>query len=335
MSCAPWRVVAMPVGRVKLDMAPPGLANRRTRLRTGTGMPQSVEQLLAILDIETIELNLFRGHSPAGREARVFGGQVVGQSLIAAGRTVDGALPHSLHAYFLLGGDPKAPILYEVDRLRDGRSFTTRRVTAIQHGQAIYSTIASFHRDEAGFDHAIAMPEAPDPESLPNQAAIAAGANPGWPDSVRAFYGRERALDLRIVDAARFDGERPSASTPFRVWMRVRGRLPDDPALHRAVLAYGSDHMLLDTSLAVHGTTLLSSEIQAASLDHAIWFHRSVRADDWLLYVQDSPNAGFARGFTRGLIFDRAGRLVASTAQEGLIRSRSAGRETASGGAAP
>jgi acyl-CoA thioesterase-2 len=288
-------------------------------------MSKAVAELLDILELERLEENLFRGRSPQDSWQRVFGGQVIGQALVAACRTVDGRQPHSLHGYFMLGGDPKVPIIYEVDRIRDGRSFTTRRVVAIQHGRPIFALTTSFHVEEPGFDHGASMPEVPPPESLPGDAEIRAGAVPGMSPQVRAYFERERPIELRPVD---FD--RPAMAEPhegrFRAWIKSTGPLPDDPAIHRCVLAYASDFTLLDTSLVPHGESVVDDSIQAASLDHALWFHRPFRADEWLLYAQDSPNASGARGFSRGLVFDRSGRLVASVAQEGLIRRRNPAR---------
>jgi acyl-CoA thioesterase-2 len=282
-------------------------------------MSRAVDDLLAILDLEQLEHNLYRGRSPQVGWQRVFGGQVIGQALVAASRTVDGRHPHSLHAYFLLGGDPKVPIIYEVERLRDGRSFTTRRVKAIQHGQAIFAMSVSFHRDEPGFEHQAVMPDVPSPEDLPSEAEIKAGVMPLMPDPVRAYYERERPIELRPVEFRRYLS-RESLEPTFNVWIRTTARLPDDPAIHQCVLAYASDMTLLDTALIAHGRTVFERSIQPASLDHALWFHRPFRADDWLLYAQDSPSASGARGFARGLIFTRDGTLVASVAQEGLIR---------------
>jgi acyl-CoA thioesterase II len=285
-------------------------------------MSRAVDDLLTILDLEQLEHNLYRGRSPQVGWQRVFGGQVIGQALVAASRTVDGRHPHSLHAFFLLGGDPRVPIIYEVERLRDGRSFTTRRVKAIQHGQAIFAMSVSFHRDEPGFEHQAAMPDVPKPEDLPGEAEIKAGVMPLMPDPVRAYYERERPIELRPVEFKRYLS-RESLEPTFNVWIRATGRLPDDPAIHQCVLAYASDMTLLDTALIAHGRTVFERSIQPASLDHALWFHRPFRADDWLLYAQDSPSASGARGFARGLIFTREGTLVASVAQEGLIRERS------------
>jgi acyl-CoA thioesterase-2 len=281
----------------------------------------AVQDLLAILDLEQLEVNLFRGRSPAVTWQRVFGGQVVGQALVAATRTVEGRSPHSLHAYFLLPGDPKVPIVYDVDRIRDGNSFTTRRVVAIQHGHPIFSMSASFHLDEPGFDHQAKMPDVPKPEELPSEAEIRHRALPGMPEPMRRYFERERPIELRPVEFDRYLGKK-FADGRFHVWIRATGALPDDPAIHQCVLAYASDMTLLDSALIPHGRTIFEKEIMAASLDHALWFHRPFRADDWLLYAQDSPSAQGARGFSRGLIFARDGTLIASVAQEGLIRKR-------------
>ena len=284
-------------------------------------MSGAVAELLEVLELEKLEENLFRGRSPQDSWQRVFGGQVIGQALVAACRTVEDRQPHSLHAYFLLGGDPKVPIIYEVDRIRDGRSFATRRVVAIQHGRPIFALTTSFHLEEEGFEHGARMPQVPPPEDLPGEAEIRAGAIPSMSPQVRAYFERERPIELRPVDHQRTAQADPHEGE-FRVWIRTTGPLPDDPAIHRSVLAYASDFTLLDTSLVPHGQSVIQTNIQAASLDHALWFHRPFRADDWLLYAQDSPSASGARGFSRGLIYDRAGRLVASVAQEGLVRER-------------
>jgi len=284
-------------------------------------MSTAVQDLLGILDLETIEKNLFRGRSPQVGWQRVFGGQVIGQALVAATRTVEGRAPHSMHAYFLLAGDPKVPIVYDVDRIRDGKSFTTRRVVAIQHGQAIFSMSVSFHNDEEGFDHQAKMPDVPKHDSLPSEREIREKVMPLMPDPVRRYYERERPIELRPVEFSRYLGQ-PSPDGKFHVWIRTTGRLPDDPAIHRCVLAYASDMTLLDTALVPHGRTVFEKSIMGASLDHALWFHRPFRADEWLLYAQDSPNLHGARGFARGLIFAADGTLVASVAQEGLLRQR-------------
>jgi acyl-CoA thioesterase II len=288
-------------------------------------MPSAIETLLATLDLEPLEANLFRGRSPQVAWQRVFGGQVVGQALVAACRTVDVTArpPHSLHAYFLLPGDPKVPIIYDVDRIRDGKSFTTRRVVAIQHGQAILTMAVSFHRDEPGLTHQAEMPDVPKPEDLPSEAEIKKRIMPAMPDPVRRYYERERPIELRPVEYGRYLG-RPVADRRFNVWIRATGKLPDEPAIHQCVLAYASDMTLLDTALIPIGRSVFDKSIMAASLDHALWLHRPFRADEWLLYAQDSPSLAGARGFSRGLIFARDGTLVASVAQEGLLRERAA-----------
>jgi acyl-CoA thioesterase-2 len=228
-----------------------------------------------------------------------------------------------MHAYFLLAGDPKVPIIYNVERVRDGKSFTTRRVTALQHGQVIFITSVSFHRDEAGLSHQAKMPDVPKPEELPSEAAIRERVLPLMPDPVRRYYERERPIELRPVEYDRYLGK-AHPDGRFHVWIRATGPLPDEPAIHQCVLAYASDLTLLDAALIPHGRTVFEKSIMAASLDHALWLHRPFRADDWLLYAQDSPNMMGSRGFSRGLIFARDGTLVASVAQEGLVRERRA-----------
>jgi acyl-CoA thioesterase II len=287
-------------------------------------MASAVQELVDILNLEPLEVNLFRGRSPQSRWQRVFGGQVIGQALVAACRTVEEVTvrpPHSLHAYFLLGGDPKVPIIYEVDRIRDGKSFTTRNVKAIQHGHAIFSMSVSFHVHEEGLSHQFAMPNVPKPEDLPDEAELKARVWPQMPEPVRRYYERERPIELRPVEYNRYLGDTLKDGR-FHVWMRATGRLPDEPAIHQCVLAYASDMMLLDAALIPHGKSVFSEDIMAASLDHALWFHRPFRADEWLLYVQDSPSLADSRGFSRGLIFAEDGTLVASVAQEGLLRQR-------------
>jgi len=282
----------------------------------------ALDALLATLDLEPLEDNLFRG--PRGIEGwqRVFGGQVLGQALVAAARTVDAARPvHSLHGYFLLAGDPSRPIVYDVERIRDGGSFTTRRVKAIQHGRPIFSMSSSFHKDEHGFEHQAPMPDIPPPEELPNPKDVIAAHIDELPVSMRSYWSRERPIDMRVADLARYlTRER---KTPVQnIWIKAAGHLPDDPVVHRAVLAYASDFTLLDTALIAHGKLLFDADVQLASLDHGIWYHRPFRADEWLLYVQDSPSAFGARGFCRGSIYTRDGSLVASVVQEGLMRQR-------------
>ncbi len=284
-------------------------------------MSSAVEDLLAILDLEPLEVNLFRGRSPQVGWQRVFGGQVIGQALVAATRTVEGRPPHSMHAYFLLPGDPKVPIVYQVERIRDGKSFTTRSVKAIQHGHPIFSMAVSFHTDEAGLSHQAKMPDVPGPDALPSEAEVRKSVLPSMPEPVRRYYERERPIELRPVEFKRYLGKKIEGGR-FHVWIRATGRLPDDPAIHQCVLAYASDMTLLDSALVPHGRTVFEDSIMGASLDHALWLHRPFRADDWLLYAQDSPNLAGSRGFARGLIFRQDGTLVASVAQEGLLRER-------------
>lgn len=276
-------------------------------------------ELVQLLDLEVLEDHLFRGFNPPESwpfRTRVFGGQVLAQALVAAQRTVQGALSHSMHAYFILAGDPSVPIIYEVERVRDGRSFTTRRVVAMQHGRPIFITSVSFHRDEPGLDHQMALPEGvPPPEEVPAVSDLPADKLAALSNIERDYWLRSRPIDLRPVGLGEPRGE------PRRyLWFRAYDAMAEDQALHRAVLAYASDMTLLEAAAWVHGTSVFSGTIQAASLDHALWFHRPLRVDDWLLYAQDSPSTSGARGLARGLIYDRAGRLVASVAQEGLIR---------------
>jgi acyl-CoA thioesterase-2 len=252
----------------------------------------------------------------------VFGGQVLGQALVAAVRTVAAQrFAHSLHGYFLLGGDPKVPIIYSVERVRDGGSFSTRRVTAIQHGRPMFVMSVSFHKAEPGFDHQSEMPKVPAPEDLPSEQELKARMIAHLPANMRSYWERERPIELRPVDVSRYVSREPRKPEQY-VWMRATGPLPDDLPLHQCVLAYASDFSLLDTALIAHGKLMFDKDIQLASLDHALWFHRPFRADQWVLYAQDSPNSHGARGFCRGSIYTRDGRLVASVAQEGLMRQR-------------
>ncbi len=276
----------------------------------------AVDDLIDLLDLEAIEVNIFRGSSPTVKRQRVFGGQVAGQALVAAARTVDDdRAVHSLHAYFLRPGDPQVPILYEVDRTRDGRSFTTRRVVAIQHGRAIFTLSASFHTHEEGFDHARAMPDVPNPDSLPDFKEVWAAHK----EAMGAEYERDRAIDARNVDHLPTDRSEPLPPRQ-RVWLRADGVLPDDPVLHTCVLTYASDMTLLDTTLLPHAVGVFDPHLMMASLDHAMWFHRPFRADQWLLYEQDTPSASGARGLARGNIYTHEGDLAVSVVQEGLIR---------------
>ena len=282
----------------------------------------ALEKLVHLLNLELIDDNLFRGARATEGWQRVYGGQVLGQALAAAARTVadDRPIP-SLHGYFILAGDPNDDSVYDVERIRDGGSFATRRVKAIQHGRAIFAMSASFHKAEDGFDHQTPIPNVPAPESLPDAKTVMAQYLDALPENMRAYWQRERPIEVRLVDPSRYasrDQRRPEQM----IWLKASGPLPDDPRMHQAVLAYASDFTLLDTALIAHGKLMFDRDIQLASLDHSMWFHRPFRADDWLLYVQDSPSAFGARGFCRGAIYDRKGHLVASTAQEGLMRKR-------------
>jgi len=278
-----------------------------------------VEDLLQILYLEPIELNLFRGHSPDVTWQRVFGGQVIGQALMAAYRTVENRFCHSLHAYFIRPGDPKVPILYEVDRARDGRSFTTRRVIAIQHGKQIFNLAASFQKEEKGLEHQFGMPDVPDPDEVPSERELREKILHKLPKEYAKHFNRPRPVEIRPIDQA--DYLNPEKKEPFQnVWFRVRKDLGDDIAINQCVLAYASDMTLLDTCVRPHGVNWLSGTLQTASLDHAMWFHAPFRTNDWMLYSQDSPSASGARGLNRGSIYTRDGKLIASVAQEGLIR---------------
>jgi acyl-CoA thioesterase II len=281
---------------------------------------ETLDRLVDLLNLEQIELDIFRGRSPEHRLQRVFGGQVAGQALVAAGRTVPADRPvHSLHAYFIRPGDPAVPLVYIVDRVRDGKSFTTRRVSAIQHGKTIFTLSASFHHDEPGPVHAIAMPQVPPAESvLPVAERLA--KLPSAP--VRQLFANN-PIDLRFIGPLTYEAQLDPDLRADRnlVWLRADGELPDDPLLHVCLMTYASDMTLLDTVLLRHGLSWADGQTTGASLDHAMWFHRPFRADRWLLYAQDSPFAGGARGLARGEVFTAEGHLVVSVVQEGLIRS--------------
>jgi acyl-CoA thioesterase-2 len=282
-------------------------------------MPDAVAELIGILDLEELEVNIFRGRSPDENRQRVFGGQVAGQALIAAGRTVARGAVHSLHAYFLRPGDPTKPILYEVDRIRDGHTFATRRVVAIQHGKAIFNLAASFQPDEPGPEHQIDPPSAPDPDTLPGTEERIARLGDDLPREALEWLTRDRPIEVRPVVAG--NPFKPTRRPPRQlVWIRASGRLPDDPLLHQCVVVYASDLTLLDTATLPHAIAWNDPGYMMASLDHAMWFHGPFRADEWLLYAQESPAAHGARGFAMGHLFTRDGRLVVSVAQEGLIR---------------
>jgi acyl-CoA thioesterase-2 len=283
-------------------------------------MNAALKELLDLLDLEQIEMNIFRGRSPEERQQRVFGGQVAGQALVAAGRTVPSDRHvHSLHAYFIRPGDPSVPLVYTVDRVRDGRSFTTRRVSAVQHGKVIFTLSASFQVLEEGLSHQAPMPEVPAPETLPT-----------FRERMEAVFGpqendffRRRPVDLRHITPLTWEAARdPSLSGPeSKVWLRFDGELPEDPLLHVCLMTYASDMTLLDTVLLNHARAWGDKKTMGASLDHAMWFHRPFRADKWLLYAQDTPTAAGARGLARGQVFTQEGELVVSVVQEGLIRT--------------
>jgi len=279
-------------------------------------MSESLDFLVNLLDLETIEVNTYRGKHPVEERQRTFGGQVAAQALMAAGRTVERGNVHSLHSYFLRPGDPSVPILYEVDRIRDGRSFTTRRVVAIQHGRAIYNMQASFHAEEAGdLEHQFTMPDVPGPETIKpfvERMRDELGRDDEW-------LRRHHPIDQRFI------GELPWGPLRGRephqqVWIKADGELPDDPLLHACVIAYASDMSIFDTILAPHGIRWDDENFMGASIDHCMWFHRKLRADEWMLYDTDSPTAHGGRGFARGFLFNRAGELKVSMAQEGLAR---------------
>jgi acyl-CoA thioesterase II len=284
-------------------------------------MSQVLKELVELLALERIEENLFRGQSQDLGWGTVFGGQVVGQALSAAVQTVPRERHvHSLHAYFLRPGDVTKPIVYDVDRIRDGTSFTTRRVVAIQHGKPIFNLAASFQKEEPGFDHAEPMPDAPPPEAALDEAAHMAQFAGSLPRHVIERMNVDRPIETRLVEP--LDPIHPEKRDARRMlWFRAVAPLPDDPALHAYMLAYASDFSLVTTALLPHGVTWLTPGMQIASIDHVLWFHRSVRVDDWLLYVMSSPSAQNARGLARGSIYTKDGRLVASVAQEGLIRA--------------
>lgn len=283
-------------------------------------MNARLQELLRLLDLEEIDVNIYRGQNESGQTGRLFGGQVASQALAAAGFTVEGLLAHSLHGYFLRPGDPAVPVLYSVDRIRDGRSFVTRRVVASQRGRAIFNLACSFHKEEKGYEHQSPMPGAPEPEDLPSWKELVRRNQEQIPDLELRQKRGEPPIDFRFVDLPVFLGGdvRPD---PNLIWIRASGELPDDPALHQCVLTYATDMSLIDTIVRHHGRKgPLGPPAMGASLDHAVWFHRPFRADQWLLYAQESPSAFGARGFARGALYTRSGSRVASVAQEGLVR---------------
>jgi acyl-CoA thioesterase II len=282
-------------------------------------MNQLLDDLIKVMTLERLELNLFRGESRDIGSPQVFGGQVLGQALVAATATAEDRVVHSLHAYFLRRGDFNSPIVYEVDRALDGKHFSSRRVIAIQHGRQIFNMSASFQVPESGLDHQISLPDVPPPESLPDLETYYREVADKLPVAARRMLDQKRPFEFRPVQAPDHLRREKSAGTKY-IWFRAVDKLADDESLHRCLLAYVSDFHLLDTALKPHGVSMISTKVMIASVDHAMWFHRSVRVDDWLLYAIDSPSASGARGFTRGSVFARGGQLVASTAQEGLIR---------------
>ncbi len=285
-------------------------------------MERNPQDVIRLLDLEATGRNHYRTACPNEGWQQVYGGQVIGQALAAASRTVEqGRNTHSLHGYFLRPGEMNAPILYAVDRIRDGKSFTTRQVAAVQNGEAIFAASVSFQVEDAGFAHQFEMPDAPDPETLEDEATVRARQAKGRPAGQPGPNARQRPIEIRPINPVNI--YQPSARAPRQMcWMRSRDRLPDDHRLHQCVLAYLSDGSLLDTAVLPHGVSYFDDGMQVASLDHAMWFHRPFRADQWLLYVQDSPVSSGGRGLARGLIYSQAGELVASVAQEGLVRRR-------------
>ncbi|ORE93883.1 acyl-CoA thioesterase II [Aurantimonas sp. 22II-16-19i] len=285
-------------------------------------MSDPVEQLLTLLDLEKLEEDLYRGVSPDNGWQRVFGGQVIAQALVAAIRTVPSERAcHSLHAYFMRPGDPAIPIVYAVDRIRDGGSFTTRRVVAMQHGLAIFSLSASFQKHEQGFEHQLTMPDVPRPDELPHGKALEETILKNAPPAVQRYWKRPRAIEFRPVGLDHYLSN--DKLEPFQhIWVRCRGDVGEDPVLNTVILAYLSDMTLLDTALFAHGLSVFDERVQAASLDHAMWFHQPARVSDWMLYTQDSPSSSGGRGLTRGSLYGLDGTLIASVAQEGLIRPK-------------
>jgi len=284
-------------------------------------MDPVLADLLQLLTLERVEDNIFRGQSRDIGSPQVYGGQVLGQALRAACQTVDGRVAHSLHAYFLRRGDMEAPIVYEVDRARDGRSFSNRRVVAIQHGRQIFNMTASFQIQEAGLEHQAEMPDVPGPDGLEDLRDIKRNVLAKLPERVRRFLTIDRPFEVRPVDMPDFLSNEKLEPVKH-IWMKTIDRVPDDKETNQVLLAYVSDYELLGTATLPHGLRFVREQVQMASLDHALWFHRSCRFDEWLLFSFDSPSASGARGLSRGQVFTRDGVLVASTAQEGLMRER-------------
>jgi acyl-CoA thioesterase-2 len=291
-----------------------------------TRQSEAFKELLKLMQLEQLEDNLFRGISQDIGTDRVFGGQVLAQALLAASRTVESRQAHSLHAYFLRAGDQNAPIVYSVDRSREGRSFTARRVVAIQHGRPIFTLAASFQVEEQGLEHQFEIPDVPSPEELNPLALLPREKFDHMPNSMKRWLDRFGPFEFRAVRGS--DPDHPVPQPPFKeLWFKLHGQLDDDPGLHRALLAYVSDFQLIGTATLPHGISWVQGNLMIASLDHAMWFHRDFRLDDWLLYVCDSPSTSGGRGLARGMIFNRQGQLVASTAQEGVIRLRQENKE--------
>ena len=288
-------------------------------------MPDGSSPLAKLFALEEIGADRFRGYGPKTHWQRVYGGLVISQALAAVTRTVgEDRSVHSLHAYFILPGDPAAPILFEVDRLRDGRSFTTRYCRAIQHGQTIFALTASYHCEEQGLEHFTAMPDVAQPEDLLNFAELQQRFQPERSRTMFEYFAGEAPLEFKPVNPGRYFGgaDRRAPSAAQNIWFRAVKSLSNDRSLHQCVLAYASDMTLLDATTAAHSRSVTDGSLQPASLDHAIWFHRDFRVDDWVLFVQESPNAGRARGLATGRLYSRDGSLIASVAQEGLIRLR-------------
>jgi acyl-CoA thioesterase II len=280
---------------------------------------QLLQDLVTVMTLERLEINLFRGQSRDIGSAQVFGGQVLGQALVAASATVEGRMVHSLHAYFMRRGDFHAPIVYEVDRARDGRHFSTRRIVAIQHGEQIFNMSASFQMAELGREHQAPMPDVPKPEALKDSSEYVRDLLPQFPEKLRRLLEHKRPFEFRPVQPPSFLSKAAQPG-PLQIWFRAIDRLPDDEVLHRCLLAYASDFNLLNAAMRPHGLSHATPNMAIASIDHAMWFHHDVRVDDWLLYSIDSPSASGGRGFVRGSIFRADGQLLASTAQEGLMR---------------
>lgn len=295
---------------------------KHTSLSFIFGHMKSIPELVELLTLEQLDDNLFRGQNYQTPWGRVFGGQVLAQSIHAARRTVPAErIIHSMHGYFILGGDPKQPIIYDVDRIRDGRSFTTRRVVAIQKGRAIFNMSASFQIQEKGFNHQILMPQVPTPDEVVPDAEWILKFKKEKPEMVKRYLV-QKPIEFRSVE--KFDPVHPKKEKPYRhIWLKADDQVPNDPNIHREILAYFSDYNLMGTSLLPHRDRFKREKMQMASLDHAMYFHHDFKVDDWLLYALDSPSASNARGFSRGSFFNQEGVLVASTIQEGLIRKRS------------